>query len=198
MLLRKRCTRTMATPNEVRQYLAHWFQLGKHLCLHNGRETLLPDPVIQGDRYSDAFEDCWRRVTAPEAGDCYLEGTEQTIQQLLAAEWELLPCARCTLPVPVYSRGVTSAPCPCNDLRGWPNLDLPLPHAPISTRDRLQAICRRLNTAAPDPRAGTPDSQPLEESRARSTGALLFGFTVGPKALSPDRLQEERSPGREG
>lgn len=194
----------MATPTEVRQYLAHWFQLGKRIFLRNGQEALLPDPVIQGDRYSDAFEECWRRITAPEAGDCYLEGTQQTIQQLLAAEWELLPCARCTLPVPVYSHGVNSAPCPCNDLRGWPNLDLPLPRPPISSRECLQNICQRLETTAqqaplaqptvdppalpssPSPNTALPPYRdpasgplPLEESSARSAAGMVYGFTVG-------------------
>ncbi|UZQ53834.1 hypothetical protein OOK60_15260 [Trichothermofontia sichuanensis B231] len=200
----------MATPTEVRQYLAHWFQLGKRIFLRNGQEALLPDPVIQGDHYSDAFEECWRRITAPEAGDCYLEGTQQTIQQLLAAEWELLPCARCTLPVPIYSRGVNSVPCPCNDLRGWPNLDLPLPRLPISTRECLQNICQRLEAAAEQapPTQSTADlpallsspalnpvlapycdlaSAPLppEESSARSAAGMLYGFTVGPQ--QPER-----------
>lgn len=162
----------MATPDEVRQYLAHWFQLGKHLCLRNGQERLLPDPVIQGDRYSEAFEECWRRVTAPDAGDCYLEGTEQTVQQLLAATWELLPCARCTMPVPVYSRGVTSAPCPCNDLRGWPNLELPLPRSPVSSQDCLRDICRRLEATNPlESSVETPGSEPIAPNgQAESLG----------------------------
>ncbi|WP_448563206.1 hypothetical protein [Trichothermofontia sp.] len=212
----------MATPTEVRKYLACWFQLGKCVFLRNGQGALLPDPVIWGDRYSDAFEECWQRVTAPDAGDCYLEGTQQTIQQLLDAQWELLPCARCTMPVPICSRGVTSVPCPCSDLQGWPNLDLPLPRQPVSTRDHLRDICRRLETAALPPAAHPPELPqalpptvspnriddlidepigpcPPEESSARSAEAMVYGFTVDIPTMRPNAsVPVERRDGAEG
>jgi hypothetical protein len=54
----------MASEQEVRQYLAYWFQLGKKVLIRNGQESLLPQPVIQGDRYSQAFEDCWQQILA--------------------------------------------------------------------------------------------------------------------------------------
>ncbi len=73
----------MASEQQVKQYLAYWFQLGKRLLIRGGEEALLPVPVIQGDRYSQAFEDCWKKISAPNAGDCHLEGTGQTIAELL-------------------------------------------------------------------------------------------------------------------
>jgi hypothetical protein len=135
---------TMATEAKVKQYLAFWFQLGKKVFLRNGQEGLLPEPVIEGDRYSSEFEGCWQRILSPESGDCYLEGTEQTIQQLLTSAWEITDCARCNMPVPTLAVGVQSLLCPCSDLPNWPNLELPPPRSPIDARQQLQAIRERL------------------------------------------------------
>lgn len=134
----------MASTQEVRKYLAYWFQLGKHVIVRNGRERLLPQPVIEGDRYSQAFEDCWQCITAPDAGDCYLEGTEETIAELLAPEWSVSPCARCSMPVPVRNVGMPPLDCPCNDLPSWPNLDIPLPRSPVNSQVKLKDIRERL------------------------------------------------------
>jgi hypothetical protein len=87
----------MATEQQVRQYLAYWFQLGKKVFTHNGQVALLPYPVIEGDRYSGKFEECWQQLLLPETGDCYLEGTRQTIQELLSPAWDIHPCARCAM-----------------------------------------------------------------------------------------------------
>ena len=134
----------MASQQEVKQYLAYWFQLGKKVVFGNGEVRLLPQQVIKGDRYSDEFEECWQKIISPEAGDCYLEGTQETIEQLLTAAWEVNPCARCTMPVPVRNVGMPPELCPCNDLSNWPNTELPQPRSPVNTKDQLTAIRDRL------------------------------------------------------
>jgi hypothetical protein len=134
----------MAESTDVKRYLAHWFQLGKKIFLHNGREALLPARLFTGDRYSIEFENCWQKVTDPASGDCYLEGTEQTIQDLLSPRWEVYPCARCELPVPVTVAGQVNLTCPCIDLPNWPNSDLPSPHLPANNGQHLERIRRRL------------------------------------------------------
>jgi hypothetical protein len=134
----------MASAQEVRKYLAYWFQLGKHVLIRNGQESLLPQPVIQGDRYSQAFEDCWQQLISPNSGDCYLEGTEETVAQLLAPEWVITPCARCYMPTPIRSVGMPPLFCPCNDLPSWPNTELPAPRSPVNTQVQLKEIRVRL------------------------------------------------------
>ncbi len=133
----------MASEQEVRQYLAYWFQLGKKAMLPNNH-TMLPQPVIQGDRYSEEFEDCWRQIISPNTGDCYLEGTEQTITELLTPAWDLNSCARCTMPVPVRNVGMPPKSCPCNDLPTWPNTEVPAPRSPVNTQSQLMEIRERL------------------------------------------------------
>ena len=134
----------MASEQQVRQYLAYWFQLGKPVLLQGGQEALLPRPVIQGDRYSDEFEACWQRLRSLD-GDCHLEGTTYTIGELLSPAWEIDPCSRCAMPVPIKSVGVASLDCPCIDLPGWPNTDLPQPRSPVSSQSRLLTIRDRLS-----------------------------------------------------
>ncbi|MEO1209173.1 MAG: hypothetical protein AAFX78_06495 [Cyanobacteria bacterium J06638_20] len=134
----------MASDQQVKQYVAYWFQLGKRVMLRNGREAVLPEPVIQGDRYSEAFEACWKRLQSPESGDCYLEGTSQTIQELLSTDWNISPCARCGMPVPMLDLGVMDMGCPCADLQNWPNDELPRPRPPIDSNSRLGSIRDRL------------------------------------------------------
>lgn len=143
----------MASENQVRQYLAYWFQLGKKVFIHNGHKELLPRPVIQGDRYSDEFEKCWRTILSPESGECYLDGTESSIAELLTPAWDITPCARCSMPVPIRNVGLPPQGCPCFDLSGWPNMEAPLPRAPVDNQARLSQIRDRLRdtlTVNPD------------------------------------------------
>jgi hypothetical protein len=135
----------MATKQEVKQYLAYWFQLGKKVMTNNGSASLLPQPVIQGDRYSDEFETTWQQIISPETGECYLEGTQETIDELLTPTWEMSNCGRCTMPVPVRSLGMPPELCPCNDLANWPNTELPPPRSPVNNEEQLTAIRDRLN-----------------------------------------------------
>jgi hypothetical protein len=140
----------MANPSYVKQYLAFWFQLGKPLIVDNGKEVL-PAPVIRDGSYSREFEALWQRALAPESGDCYLAGTDMTVQQLLTPEWEIEPCARCAMPVPMISQGLPCLSCPCNDLISWPNTEMPQPRSPVNTNERLSGICDRLDRASEKP-----------------------------------------------
>jgi hypothetical protein len=135
----------MASQNQIRQYLAYWFQLGKKVLIHNGSEALLPKSVISGDRYSQEFEECWEKILAPNSGDCYLEGTSETIAQLLTPAWTIDPCVRCAMPIPVHSVGMPPECCPCFDLPSWPDNDIPKPRSPVSSQMQLLNICKRLS-----------------------------------------------------
>lgn len=138
----------MASEHQVRKYIAYWFQLGKKVLIRNGAVALLPKPVIAGDRYSREFEECWQKMISPESGDCYLQGTEETIAQLLTPAWEISACARCAMPVPLRDPGMPPELCPCNDLANWPNTEMPLPRSPVSTQLQLSGIRDRLKKSS--------------------------------------------------
>lgn len=137
----------MASEQQVKRYLAYWFQLGKKVVIHNGDSSVLPQSVIAGDRYSEEFEKIWELILSPESGDCYLEATHQTIGELLTPKWEIEPCVRCEMPVPLINIGLPPELCPCNDLPTWPNTEIPAPREPISNHTQLQIIRDRLNQA---------------------------------------------------
>ncbi|MEH1942236.1 MAG: hypothetical protein V7L01_18755 [Nostoc sp.] len=144
----------MATKQQVREYLAYWFQLGKKVITGNGKASFLPQDarglaiaplsVLNGDRYSEEFEECWQKILSPESGDCYLEGTHETIAELLTPAWDMVRCGRCSMPVAARNVGMPALLCPCNDLPNWPNTELPAPREPINTQDQLQRIRDRL------------------------------------------------------
>jgi hypothetical protein len=132
----------MASPQEVRQYLAHWFQLGKSININHG-QTLRPQRIFHVNEYTAEFEDCWQQAIA--AQDCYLEGTNQTIADLLSAQWDLVACARCTMPIPLPAVGLPQDQhCPCNDLPNWPNQELPLPRSPVEVVTKMDDLRQRL------------------------------------------------------
>jgi hypothetical protein len=136
----------MASKQEVKRYLAYWFQLGKKLILNNGREQqLLPQPVIARDRYSQQFEAVWQKIIKEGGKNWYLEGTSQTIAELLSPVWELADCARCGMPVPMIDLGLQQASCPCSDLSSWPNLELPKPRSPVDSNQHFLRLQERLN-----------------------------------------------------
>lgn len=135
----------MASTQQVKTYLAYWFQLGKHLQWDDGREKSLPQPIIQGNRYSQKFEDCWQQILVKEGKDCYLEGTDRTIYELLSSSWNIDSCSRCGMPVPIVEQAIQPLNCPCNDLDNWPNQELPQPRSPVNSVAHLQGIRSRLN-----------------------------------------------------
>ena len=138
----------MASASQVKQYLAYWLQLGKKVLIGNGNAALQPQIIIEGDRYSQEFESCWQTILSPESGDCYLEGTVETIDELLTPEWELSVCCRCAMPIPLQIVGMPPVCCPCSDLSGWPNLDIPPPRSPVDTQVQLESLRDRLVIAS--------------------------------------------------
>jgi hypothetical protein len=138
--------KAMASEDQVKQYLAYWFQLGKPVLTQPVSAPLLPTPVIQGDRYSAAFEECWQQICANPSA-YHLEGTIQTIADLLSPAWEIHPCSRCSMPVPVRTIGIAELECPCIDLPDWPNTNIPAPRLPISSQEQLLSIRKRLQQA---------------------------------------------------
>ncbi|NJO43377.1 MAG: hypothetical protein HC769_09295 [Cyanobacteria bacterium CRU_2_1] len=143
----------MASPNQVKRYLAYWFQLGKPLVVP-GQQMVLPQPVMQGNHYSPEFEACWQQVLESSRKDCYLEGTIQTIAELLSPSWEVTACARCEMPVPMFSLGMQEPDCPCADIPSWPNTELPQPRSPVDSGTQLSQIRDRLRfySQQPNPR----------------------------------------------
>jgi hypothetical protein len=137
----------MADKIQVKQYLAYWMQLGKRLVLQGGQHIVSPEVIVAGDQYSSEFEAYWQQACSPGAGDCYLEGTDFTIAQLLTEQWDIIDCGRCTMPFPLPSAGVTSPECPCHDLPSWPNNELPHPRLPVSSTPHLQNIRQRLTNS---------------------------------------------------
>ena len=134
----------MASTTEVKTYLAHWFQLGKKLVWRNGKAELLPKKVIQGDRFSAEFEECWSKIMSVNGQNCYLIGAEVTIQELLSPSWTIDQCARCSMPVPLVEIGTQPLDCACSDLGNWPNTELPTPRSPVSSQAKLSSISERL------------------------------------------------------
>jgi hypothetical protein len=133
----------MANATEVKEYLGYWFQLGKGVVFPKSQAIVLPNPIFAQQYFSPTFEACWQRIIT-SAEDCYLEGTEQSLHDLLTPEWEIIRCARCTLPIPTSPSYIPSCLCPCVDLDCWPNSDLPHPRLPINRVLSLRTIHRRL------------------------------------------------------
>ncbi len=130
----------MASKKEVKKYLAYWFQLGKKVFINNGAASLQPGKVIDGESYSNEFEECWQKVLSSESGECYLEGTQQTVAELLSPEWDMASCSRCDMPVPLKNLGMPPLLCPCNDVPNWPNTELPPPREPVKSQNQLTKI----------------------------------------------------------
>jgi hypothetical protein len=136
----------MASATEVKTYLAHWFQLGKKLIWCNGEAELLPKKIIQGDRFSAEFEECWQKIISVNGQNCYLVGAEATIQELLTPAWTIDQCARCAMFIPIIESGIQPLGCACSDLDNWPNTELPKPHSPINSQAKLNNISERLKS----------------------------------------------------
>lgn len=137
----------MASKQEVKKYLAHWLQLGMVVVASRGDVVLSTKVVITGGNYSKEFEQCWQQViSSPRARDYYLEGTDQTINELLTPAWEIVECSRCNMPVAMHSKGMPTEICPCHYLVNWPNTDVPSPRCPVDSQVHLQYIYNRLMT----------------------------------------------------
>ena len=135
----------MASEQQVKYYLAYWFQLGKKLLSSKTQESILPKTQLTVDRLSPEFEACWEQIIA-KGGDYYLEGTATTIADLLSSAWDITPCARCEMPVPMIHLGAKSLDCPCSDLETWPNSEIPQPRTSVNSVVHLKNIRSRLNS----------------------------------------------------
>ncbi|MGB7085406.1 MAG: hypothetical protein WBD47_07625 [Phormidesmis sp.] len=136
----------MASPTDVKHYLAHWFQLGKQVVSDDGQVTYRPEKVILGDRFSAEFEACWQAIVATQGEAYHLKGTQQSIAELLSPAWEIVSCARCDMPVPLPHKEITPHLCPCDDLDTWPNEELPRPRLPVNSQNQLSQLTARLRT----------------------------------------------------
>jgi len=135
----------MASQEQIRSFLAHWFQLGKPVVLAGDRDEGLPCPVYYKNGYSQSFEECWQRIMESRGEGCYLKGTTQTVAEMMTSGWEVTPCARCEMPVAVPTLGTMKFPCPCHDLHTWPNYDVPTPRMAVDDGHHLGEIHRRLD-----------------------------------------------------
>lgn len=141
----------MASPTQVREYLAHWFQLGKPVVQQGTERQYLPAPIFHNSQYSKAFEHCWEQISASGGENWYLAGTDYTIANMLSSSWDVIPCARCEMPVVVPTLGVMSAVCPCHDLASWPNQEIPAPRLAADTQNRLGDLQTRLGDVKGQP-----------------------------------------------
>ncbi|MGP0128653.1 MAG: hypothetical protein ACTMUB_05130 [cyanobacterium endosymbiont of Rhopalodia musculus] len=114
-----------------------------NVLLPKRQQKLCPSQIFRGNTYSSEFESYWQYIFAVDA-DCYLEGAEQTIQQLLSPEWEVVECARCRMPCPVAISESASPVCLCVNLSSWPNTKLPSPRAAVDNKIYLARIQQRL------------------------------------------------------
>ncbi|NJK63394.1 MAG: hypothetical protein HC921_12555 [Synechococcaceae cyanobacterium SM2_3_1] len=141
----------MATPIQVKDYLACWFQLGKTVILDfpGGRQQIQPMSVLSPRSYSAEFETCWQQILA-RADHAYLAGTDHTITELLSDHYEMTACSRCSALVPISASGAAASarPCPCADLPTWPNSETIPPRSPQTQfhgQIQLGNIQKRLN-----------------------------------------------------
>lgn len=135
----------MASRTLVKTYLAQWMQMGKSVHLVQQNKEIFIHKIIQGEKYSSGFNQLWLEISTTKAQEAYLNGTDQTISDLLSNRWEIIPCARCNLLLPCLDMGARKPiSCPCDDLIGHPNLDSIAPHPPIKTLNHLDNLCDRL------------------------------------------------------
>lgn len=134
----------MASELELKNFVACWMQLGKGIHQSTGQLFHL-DKVIQGEGYDPEFEILWDHLSQVGLQNVYLEGTSVSLSALNTALWEIVPCARCTMPVALPIGDTASCICPCHDLEGWPNNELPVPRPPVNNKTHLDRIFKRLN-----------------------------------------------------
>lgn len=137
----------MASSEQVKQYIASWLQLGRSILVEDNGDTrgISAAKVIEGDRYTQDFEEIWQLISTSKSDRSYLQGTNETVAQLLAPSWEIVHCSLCNMLIALPQVGAKAAPCPCHDLSGWPDNNLPIPTGAHDSQFSLQKICQRLN-----------------------------------------------------
>jgi hypothetical protein len=134
----------MASSKEVKDYIAQWLQLGKHLEI--GDQTITLTTVRQSHAYSPDYEILWQKISCPAtAKQIYLSGCDQSIEDLLSPRWQIVNCYRChgLIPTPLFQQGMCLG-CPCADLPALPDVNLVMPHPPIDSQQRLQQVADRV------------------------------------------------------
>jgi hypothetical protein len=159
----------MASQAQVRDYLAHWFQLGKPIVLAESRGECLPSPIFQGGTYSPSFEDCWHRIMVTSGQDCYLKGTTQSIADMLSPAWDMTPCARCEMPIAMPTAGIMTHLCPCNDLATWPSTEVPMPRTAVDDHHHLAELRHRLDQVQVKPTLEPREAYTTEEASTFSS-----------------------------
>lgn len=134
----------MATQTQLREYLSHWFQLGKGVCIGQDDTRYCPSISVYGSDYSPEFEAHWLKFQQAGLEQCYLADTAQSLAELSLADWEIQSCARCSMPVALRVGNITPLDCPCSDQSNWPNLELPAPQACQNWNERIRSIGQRL------------------------------------------------------
>lgn len=143
----------MADLLDVKSYLACWFQLGKSVTALTpaGQRRIKPHRVLALEGLSKEFDDCWHRISA-QPDRCYLEGTDETIADLLSDRWQIDPCSRCGLPIPlIHSGPYPGGPCPCATLTTWPNDQTIPPRFPGNESPSVERFDRIRNRLASIP-----------------------------------------------
>lgn len=138
----------MASQAQVRDFLAHWFQLGKPIVLAEDRGEYLPEPIYYQGGYSQSFEECWHKIMVTSGQGCHLKGTSQSVAEMLSPAWTVTACARCEMPIAIPELGTPKSLCPCDDLRSWPNYDVPVPRQAVDSDRRLSDIHQRVQHSA--------------------------------------------------
>ena len=132
----------MATTTEVKDYIAQWMQLGKKIILND--RPIGTTEVLHHDHYSAEFEQMWAQAAAAPS-KAYLDGTDQSIANLLDPKWDMSNCVRCGMLAPCIEVGPReTAVCPCADLELWPDLETVTPRSPVSSDVRLHQIHDRI------------------------------------------------------
>ncbi len=134
----------MATQAQLRQYLSHWFQLGKGVKIAQDEASYCPSNIAYGSHYSPEFEAHWQKFQRAGLERCYLEDTGETLAELSQSDWDIQACARCDMPVALKVGGITPLDCPCSEQSNWPNLELPTPKPPQNWNERIRGIGQRL------------------------------------------------------
>ena len=135
----------MATSTEIKGFLARWLQLGKAVEPVGDGQPFKPHRVLSLHGYSQEFEQWWNEFEA-NSHQWSLSGSSQPLSELFRPEWEISSCARCDMPIPLLVAGLNGTDCPCSDLSTWPNLELPQPHTPRETENKLKQIHLKLKS----------------------------------------------------
>ncbi|MEM9137470.1 MAG: hypothetical protein AAGB01_09000 [Cyanobacteria bacterium P01_F01_bin.42] len=137
----------MASSQTIKSFIARWLQLGKSVERLDGSVSFSPSKILGYRGYSQEFEEWWKTFEKTSQ-KWALSGTREPLSALYSPSWEIISCARCDMPVPMRVAGLNDGDCPCSDLPYWPDLEIPLPHAPAHSNSRLQDICKRLGPSA--------------------------------------------------